>query len=80
MLECATQLCFTWLYSGIAFIVTSAVYALFLKIYTAHCIWTQHTIMCIRDVFANVETEFVHIFRVVVCTRQLFVHILYKHM
>ena len=30
--------------------------------------------MCIHDVFANVETELVHIFLVVVFTRQLFVH------
>ena len=50
-----------------------------------HCFVTQHTITCIRDVFADVETELVRIFLVIVhvFTRQFFIHIpiiLYKHM
>ena len=61
MLDSLTQICFASAhYLGIVFIVTSAQH-IFSLIYTAHCIVTQHTIKCYIRVFANVETECVHI-------------------
>ena len=62
MLDCATWCCLAWVYSGIAFLLI-------------YC--NTHTIMCLIHVcvFANVETEFVHLFLVIVLTSPLFIHI-----